>query len=194
MVDFSPLRYLANDPNQPYDPLGAINPFTTGLANLAARGFMAPGRALASTTPITSEQMIAPAQDMMALMGTGAPMAQRGAVGAFGGRLAPAIRSDLPESITGAAVRYRGNIYTGRNHLDAVEAAAKANNIPFKTTLDRNTALEAMEDTEGFATSHGRYVDRQTAGEIADRMNQLRKTITEPLSAQDLIRPQGFGK
>jgi hypothetical protein len=187
MPDYPPLSQLGG-----YDPTGEANPavwqLLAKLGNRALQGFMAPGQALASTTPMTSEQMIAPAQAMQSLMMGGAPMAERGAVGTFGGRL------DLPESITGAAVRYRGNIYTGRNHLDAVEAAAKANNIPFKTTMDRNTALEAMEDTEGFATSHGRYVDRQTAGDIADRMNQLRKPINEPLSAQDLIRPQGFGK
>jgi hypothetical protein len=86
MVDFSPLRYLANDPNKPYDPLGAMNPLTNSLASLAYRGFMAPGQALASTQPMTSEQMIAPAQAMQSLMMGGAPMAERGAVGVLGGR------------------------------------------------------------------------------------------------------------
>jgi hypothetical protein len=103
MVDFSPLRYLANDPNKPYDPLGAMNPITSGLASLAYRGFMAPGQALASTTPITSEQMIAPAQDMMALMaGGGVPAAERGAVGAFGGRLASTTGDELVSNLARA--------------------------------------------------------------------------------------------
>jgi hypothetical protein len=102
MVDFSPLRYLANDPNKPYDPLGAMNPITSGLAKLAYRGFMAPGQALQSTIPMTSEQMIAPAQDMMALMGTGPLAAERGAVGAFGGRLASTTGDELVSNLARA--------------------------------------------------------------------------------------------
>src|SRR3954468_15612562 len=41
------------------------------IAGALGRGFMAPGQALQSTTPITSEQMIAPAQDMSTAISTG---------------------------------------------------------------------------------------------------------------------------
>jgi hypothetical protein len=91
-----------------YPPLSQLAPKTFGtssfgdwLANMMYRGFTAPGKALASTTPMTSEQMIAPAQDMMALMaGGGVPAAERGAVGAFGGRLASTSGDELVSNLT----------------------------------------------------------------------------------------------
>jgi hypothetical protein len=76
-----------------YPPLSQLAPKTFGtssfgdwLANMIGQGLTAPGRVLASPTPMTSEQMIQPAQEMMVLMGSGAPMAERGALGVVGGR------------------------------------------------------------------------------------------------------------
>jgi hypothetical protein len=87
MPDYPPLSQLGG-----YDPTGEANPavwqLLARLGNRALQGFAAPGRVLASQSPMTSEQMIAPAQAMQSLMMGGAPMAERGAVGAFGGRLA----------------------------------------------------------------------------------------------------------
>jgi hypothetical protein len=93
-----------------YPPLSQLAPKTFGtssfgdwLANLVYRGVTAPGKALASTTPMTSEQMIAPAQDMMTLMaGGGVPAAERGAVGAFGGRLASTSGDELVSNLARA--------------------------------------------------------------------------------------------
>lgn len=42
------------------------------MAQSAARGFMAPGNALASTEPMTSEQMVGPAADIAGLLTLGA--------------------------------------------------------------------------------------------------------------------------
>jgi len=83
------------------------------------------------------------------------------------------------ETITGAAVKYRGKIYTGVNHQAAVEAAAKANNIPIKKTIDLNTMIEAVEDSEGFMTSAGRHVGREEAASIAAKAEQIGKPIDE---------------
>lgn len=55
-----------------------------GAAKMAA----APGQALQSTTPITTEEMIKPAADIaMATVGGASPFAPEGAIGAAGGRI-----------------------------------------------------------------------------------------------------------
>ena len=94
MADYYPLSYLQNLYPSNVSPEGYAatalqNPDMSLLARLGApllRGAVAPGQAYASTEPMTSEQMIGPAQDIMSLMRSGVPMAQRGAVGTFGGR------------------------------------------------------------------------------------------------------------
>jgi hypothetical protein len=45
-----------------------LDNFVSHIAGALGRGFMAPGNALASTTPITSDQMIAPAMDMAGMI------------------------------------------------------------------------------------------------------------------------------
>jgi hypothetical protein len=101
MPDYPPLAQMGPR----YDP-AAADAFPISvlgrLADLAKRGFMAPGQALASTTPITSEQMIMPAQQIQSLMMGGAPMAERGAVGAFGGRLASTTGDELVSNLARA--------------------------------------------------------------------------------------------
>jgi hypothetical protein len=101
MPDYPPLAQMGPR----YDP-AAADAFPISvlgrLADLARRGFMAPGQALQSTTPMTSEQMIAPAQAMQSLMMGGAPMAERGAVGAFGGRLASTTGDELVSNLASA--------------------------------------------------------------------------------------------
>jgi hypothetical protein len=93
------------------------------------------------------------------------------------------------EKILGAAVKYRGNIYSGLNHFEATRAAAKANDIPFRKTADINTAIDAMDDSTGFLTNLGRYVGREEAADIASKASQLRRPLKTPeLGAEDLIR------
>jgi hypothetical protein len=94
-----------------YPPLSQLAPKTFGtssfgdwLANMIGQGLTAPGRVLASKEPMTSEQMIPEAQSMMALMGSGAPAAEAGALGAVGGRLGPTIGNPRPRGTTGRPV------------------------------------------------------------------------------------------
>jgi hypothetical protein len=91
------------------------------------------------------------------------------------------------ENIVGAAVKFKNQFYTGPNHMAAIEAAAKANKIPFRSMADREAAIDAMEDTEGFLTNTGRYVNRQEAADIANKADQLKSPLREKqLWAQDL--------
>lgn len=80
---------------KPQDVLGAlqglgqafIDPAT--ITGQMVQALKAPGNALKSTSPITTEEMIKPAADLagMAMTG-GVPAAEKGALGIFGGRLA----------------------------------------------------------------------------------------------------------
>jgi hypothetical protein len=98
MPDYPPLSQLGGAPRT-----FGTSSFADWLANIIGQGLTAPGKALASTTPITSEQMIQPAQSMMALMaGGGVPAAERGAVGAFGGRLALTSGDELVSNLARA--------------------------------------------------------------------------------------------
>jgi hypothetical protein len=128
-----------------YPPLSQLAPKTFGtssfadwLANMIGQGLTAPGKALASKEPMTSEQMIAPAQSMMALMGTGAPAAEAGALGAVGGRLAQP-KYPYPMHFENAATEWaRGNM-TGQEfrrmvrdqgwHIDPQELRKKSATI-----------------------------------------------------------------
>ena len=89
------------------------------LAQGAVNGFMAPGNALASQTPITSEQMIAPAMDMAGMMiGGGMPAAEKGALGAAGGNLRALPTNNYLTPIS----RYTPEIYREMSPQAAVEA------------------------------------------------------------------------
>ena len=63
-----------------------------------------------------------------------------------------------------AAVRYKGNIYTGEDHGTALDSM-EASNPGYDTNL--------IED--GFFTSDGRFVDRKEAQKIAEAEDLLKK-------------------
>src|SRR5215471_14329496 len=44
---------------------------------------------------------------------------------------------ETPETILSAAVKYKGKIYPGANHFEAIGNAAKANGIPFRSAADQ---------------------------------------------------------
>ena len=202
MADFAPLRFLQSlypqDVNaaQPEayatsvrDPLAKLA-LNTGMSMY--RGALAPGKIYASNEPLSSEQMIGPAQDIMSLMRSGVGAAQRGAVGTFGGKSISSEEPAIAESIVGPAVKYKGEFYTGKNHDDAAANVARTHGFPFRSTVDRNLLIDALQDTEGFLTNTGRYVSRQEAGEIADRAQQLKKPLVGPMSTVDLRKdPSG---
>lgn len=66
-------------------PRNVLDNLVSGAGKLA----LIPGQALNSPLPLASEDMVKPAADLAgALIGGGMPMAERGAAGIFGGRLA----------------------------------------------------------------------------------------------------------
>lgn len=76
----------------------AASSFLSQIAGALGRAFMAPGQALASTTPITSDQMVAPAMDMAGMATLGAGAAPAGA-----NELRAGIRpyNNVPDSLMG---------------------------------------------------------------------------------------------
>ena len=80
----------------------------------------------------------------------------------------PPKRNDKREQIESAAIRLpSGKIFTGPIHSLAYENAAENEGYD---------ALKSMEESEfGFTTTHGRFVDRITASDIAKKANQLRR-------------------
>ena len=70
-----------------------------------------------------------------------------------------------PESITAAAIRFDGNLFTGKNHAEAIMNMEEV--FPdWKTS--------GIKPDDGFVTSTGRYVKRDEAGRIAEQAEQLR--------------------
>jgi hypothetical protein len=78
-----------------------------------------------------------------------------------------------PEKIVTAAIQSGGQIYTGAVHTDAIESAAKALGVDPETIM----ADEAKWDLGGFVTNLGRYVTREEAQDIAERNDQIDKTL-----------------
>ncbi|MFA5998173.1 MAG: hypothetical protein WC814_02190 [Candidatus Paceibacterota bacterium] len=70
-----------------------------------------------------------------------------------------------PESIQSAAIRFNGGTYTGINHAYAIRQLEKEH--PDWQSVNKEPVQE------GFLTSAGRFVDRDEAGEIAERASQL---------------------
>jgi hypothetical protein len=116
-----------------------------------------------------------------AMIGGGASFAERGALGAAGGRaLIPAV-----ERITGAAIRHEGNIYSDINHVFALDRAKKAG-------ADMNDVIKNGQ--EGFLTSEGRFVDRKQAVDIANAADQWAKygTVGPSEEALQFMRDRGI--
>lgn len=70
------------------------------------------------------------------------------------------------ESIDSPALQYGGKIYTGYNHSDALESAARATGHSFNQI--------AAKAKEGFTTSEGRFVNRMEAGKIDDALRGVK--------------------
>ncbi len=70
----------------------------------------------------------------------------------------------VPEKIDAAAIRLGEELFTGRNHTEAIMNMEES--IP-----DWKTSNIRLED--GFVTNTGRYVKRDEAGQIAKRAGQL---------------------
>jgi hypothetical protein len=125
MPDYPPLSQLGGAPRT-----FGTSSFGDWLANMIGQGLTAPGKALASTTPITSEQMIVPARDMMALMvGGGVPAAERGAVGAFGGRLASTSGDELVSNLARAPTAVNESLPFMRSAPGSYEGAVRQQQI-----------------------------------------------------------------
>ena len=63
-----------------------------------------------------------------------------------------------------AAIRCRGHIFTGANHLEAYEKLRRT--LPYVPN-------EELKECDGFLTSEGQYVCREDALAIASAANQI---------------------
>jgi hypothetical protein len=97
-----------------------------------------------------------------------------------------------PERIEGVAIRDRdtGQVWSKPNvmHVDMYEAAAKDLGMSYEDAFNARTAVGSRARfDEGFTTNTGRYVGRQQASEIAQRMGQTYGDVrTKGLDAGDL--------
>jgi len=93
-----------------------------------------------------------------------------------------------PEHIVCAAVRDGGEVFAGRAHFYAYQAAAEA----------RNADLDAIYQTfeEGFQTNTGRFVGREEAFTIANAAQQYREDTGEidtfELACEHLVKDARF--
>ncbi len=81
-----------------------------------------------------------------------------------------------PETVSEAAINLNGKIYTGTNHLAAVEKAAAAEGLTTEQFFAKYSQAEnpILDDAaQGFVTSTGRYVDRVEAHKLANKTGQL---------------------
>ncbi|MBI4093715.1 hypothetical protein HY417_02020 [Candidatus Kaiserbacteria bacterium] len=97
---------------------------------------------------------------------------------------------EVPEWIKGPAIKYRGEIYLGPigdDHNDVAELVSHARS-EFRLEDEKSYR-------RGFMTSHGRFVDREEATEIALRTNQVKDILRlrgrDPfiIGARDLTYP-----
>ena len=90
----------------------------------------------------------------------------------------------IPESIKSAAIMFGNDMYTGTNHAIAIRELAKVH----------PDWREHEYPKEGFLTNRKRFVDRDEAGKIADRAEQLnhldadvRKDASSNLDSYNLL-------
>lgn len=90
------------------------------------------------------------------------------------------------EKIVSAAIKYGEKIVTGTWHGDAQDKATKE---------DPDFLDEAVPKVDGFITSTGRFVDRTTALEIAEKHTQLvadeNRFDFDELITEDLQKDKG---
>lgn len=95
-------------------------------------------------------------------------------------RSVPEVNTHIPERIDRAAVQVNGKIYTGLNHADALDRAAKAEGVTVDGLISRLGELYQGGDAlSGFTTSRGRFVDRKEALKIAESQGQLDPTLAK---------------
>jgi hypothetical protein len=104
----------------------------------------------------------------------------------------PAWVSPSPERITGVAVRDRdtAKVYSAPNvmHVDMYDRAAKDLGMKYEEAYNARTAVGSRPRfDEGFTTNKGRYVGRQEAAAIAQRMGQAVEIRPKGLDAGDLL-------
>lgn len=93
----------------------------------------------------------------------------------------PTIEMGAPpstERIAVPAIQYKGAMYSGAIHPDAVQAAAR------KFGLPEDIVTQDPSFREGFVTTEGRFVGRDEASQIASRQNQFESLSGEGQGAK----------
>jgi flagellar motor protein MotB len=88
------------------------------------------------------------------------------------------------EKIKLSALKYRGKVYTGKTHFEAMQAIEDANPDIAEEGIGTWSWLEDIE--EGFTTNKGNFVDRDQALEIAEAADQIEKDLP------DRQKPRGY--
>ena len=70
--------------------------------------------------------------------------------------------SQDPECIKVAALLFKGEVYTGNNHIIALDSLKKV-----------HPDWNYQEIKDGFITNRGRFIDRKEASQIAQQAGQL---------------------
>lgn len=92
---------------------------------------------------------------------------------------------EKPENIAAAASRFpTGNVYTGKTHYDALEAAGQ-------TT--ENFMVHPDQIEHGFTTNTGRFVNRSEAYDIAQKAQQTTsESVPGDLHAREMMMPEAI--
>lgn len=96
-----------------------------------------------------------------------------------GGQASKAAQMSVPETIRGAAIRHRGEIFEGPLHSDAYEAAASKTGLAFGDIIGATNPRDS-----GFVTSTGRFVSREEAERIARAARQIGDIGNTELAAE----------
>lgn len=90
-----------------------------------------------------------------------------------------------PESIAASTVTVNGQTFTGPNHIEALDNAARALSVPFNTPAEINAFAGRAQD--GFLTSSGRVVNREEAFAIAAAADQVAERPPGRADSSDLL-------
>ena len=81
-----------------------------------------------------------------------------------------------PEKVVAAAIKVNGKTYTGPMHVFAAIAAHAAGEFPGMQDLNGLEDVKHLIEADGFLTSHGRFITREDAFELAQKNGQMQKT------------------
>ena len=91
----------------------------------------------------------------------------------------------MKEIIICAAVEYKGQIWHGHRHNNAI--MAMKDKLSYEMSRkDMELGMVMAKTERGFVTSEGVFVDRCTAMEIAIKAKQVREGIGTELFSEDL--------